>query len=250
MAVTIRNAYQTLPPMFDKFNNLCTASIQFVYLDEEDIAISDSEPIQNFNHKTLITSSAYIDDLYDDTHNNPSGILSWPLIKPSQASPFGKLRSTDNTGKGTGIYKKIFSNNDNTLCAQSLDLQLNEYNNILKNQDSNLNPVFYFQKHYEYDDFKYIKHSEPLLAWWIESGLESLKNNFIQTYEIDEDDLMYPIVHFYTSDQTCLKCESLIQKSSCYFQYLPIISFSKQYVNENGLDGYGCKLCEVKNNKK
>jgi hypothetical protein len=50
MAVIIKNSYGTLPyTASDKFNNLCTASIQFVYKNDEETQVTKPEPILKDN---------------------------------------------------------------------------------------------------------------------------------------------------------------------------------------------------------
>jgi hypothetical protein len=90
-----------------------------------------------------------------------------------------------------------------------------------------------------------MKHSEPLLVWWIERHLEILTSNFLEElmgksmYDSKDDiKILYPIIHFHTRRQTCPDCENLIQKSAKKFGYVPIISFSDIYLTEKNNVGF------------
>lgn len=272
MAVTIKNAYQTLPNMFDKFNNLCTITAQFVYKNNEEIFITEPNFELKSDNKIVITSSSSIESLYDDTHNNSSSVLSWPFLNEN------KFRSMETTKKDTAIFKRLFDVNKNNLsCAQTLNLSLEKYDDLLKTPNHGRNPIYHLKTQYNIASYKDMKHAEPLSVWWLDRHINSLKKACLNKLREDEKkesdnenvvmedennmEILYPVIHFYTRRQTCTDCENLIQKSAKKFGYIPIISFSDLYLTEksvigsipckslsNGKDEYMLPFSKLKNN--
>ncbi len=258
MSKKIQKAYTKMPfGASDKFNNLCTASVQFVYKKNETIKITTSKPLKNKNGKRIITTSTYIEKLYDDGKKNPYEALSWPFFNEN------KFRHIKNTKEDTKIYTNLFSETeDNSKCAQALDLTLEEYDQIQINQANDLNPIYYLKTKYGYTTLNNIKHAEALLVWWIEihfkeivsQGLNDIiemesENSMIVEGEGDvEPEILYAIIHYYTKRQTCVDCERLIQKSANEYGYVPILSFSEHYPSDSLVEG--SKVCEVHGNKK
>ena len=241
MAMVLQKIYETMPYGASiKFNDLCTARLQFVYKNNEENVLYITEPEPLKGDADVVTTSSFTEKLYDIEQNktNPYKALSWPFF-PSTKDGNNKLRDIlgkDVSGKNidtkTKIYSTLYSNGDNLLCAQALDLTLEQYNLLISNANANksnlLNPINYLKSKYNYNS----KHSEALLIWWIERHLEELKNKLI-LQEQNKITILYPIIHFHTRKQTCHNCEKLIQKSAKTHGYVPITSFSSLYNNSD-----------------
>ena len=235
MAQEVSNAYNILPFSASKrFNNLCLAKIQFIFEENHELLIADV-PF-TFHSKNIITSSCTIENIYPQTANNLN-ILAWPFFKD------GKLRSisnSENTKKDlskTLLAQKLYDDTqDNRKCANSLALRLAHYEKILSNPSEKRNPYSYLRSNYGYTTLESMKHSEPLMIWKLETRLPHLKKKFLQSRNLPQDDniIKKVIVHFYTKRQTCQRCESLIQKSSHKFDYVPLISFNEIFLRDAG----------------
>jgi hypothetical protein len=253
MGMILKEEYKIMPKNFDMFNNLCTATVQFVYKQGEDIKLTEGEHILK-DGRPIISSSSYTQDIYCENSTEISEIISWPF------KDNGQLRSIDdknNFKQGnvpTKIYNKLFGGiNDHKKCSSALDITVDEYENLLKNNNKLINPIFYIQTNYfkQYGnlEFEDLKHSELLLVWWIELHIEDLKSQCLEKLTsvsmIDDQDnieILYPIIHFHTRRQTCPDCEKLIQKSAKKCGYVPIISFSSLYLTEkNIINSIPCK---------
>ena len=256
MAKTIKDAYTTLPyAASEKFNNLCSASIQFVYKENGNFYTRNQDFL--YKEKPIVTSSSYTENLYDKDKDNPLKVLSWPFFKT------GQLRCIEDKSNfqkeiPTKIYGHLYdTNKSNKTCAESLGLSLSKYNAILTNPEKNKNPIHYLKTQYKYDSLEEMKHAEPLLIWKLESNLSKIKEKCLkeltETWKIENKDIMSEeedspviektIVHFYTKRQTCYRCEQLIQSSAQAFGYVPIISFSDLYFSDEGSNDD--KICEV-----
>ena len=246
MAAIINNTYETLPyGASEKFNNLCTASIQFFYKENGNFYTRNQEFL--YKEKPIVTSSSYTENLYTENNNNPLKIFSWPFFKTGQLRCM-EDKSNFQRGTPTKIYGHLYTNKSNKTCAESLGLSLNKYNDILTNPEKNRNPLYYLKTKYNYTTLEDMKHAEPLLIWKLERNISKIKEKFLkeltETWEIENKDIMseagnsfvieQTIVHFYTKKQTCYRCEQLIQSSAQAFGYIPIISFSDLYFSDEG----------------
>lgn len=120
---------------------------------------------------------------------------------------------------------------------------IKQYNTITSKLSSDLYPLYYLSTNYNYTEFDEMKHAEPLLIWWIERHFQQLVVSFKENYEVNNQDIICPIINFHTRRQTCYKCEQLIQHSTFNFKYIPIISFSELYLSDtSNFDDF--KVCE------
>jgi hypothetical protein len=177
MATIIRNAYTTLPySASEKFNNLCTASIEFIYVEDGETHRKNGEFL--FKGNSIITSSSYTENLYTENNNNPSKILSWPFFKTGNLRSIKDL-SNFKKSTPTNIYNYLYNvSKNNQTCAESLSLSLDNYNSILTNPQQVKNPLYYLKTNYGYATLEDMKHSEPLLIWKLDRNFSSIKEKF------------------------------------------------------------------------
>lgn len=119
-----------------------------------------------------------------------------------------------------------FTNNIKIILEQDLISTKQKYSDALGITVKDYKSLFFDAK----DPINFVEekdlltHSEPLFCWWMNNNIENLYNeaNF---------KILMPLVYIYTFRETCIDCEKIVQTSASG-KYVPIISFSDEYLNE------------------
>lgn len=236
---------------FKKCVNFCIGGIQWLMKkkDSEEYNISDFSIFTGKTGKTLIFSNT---STYQWTGKilDHYQILSWPYekiqgcLEPYISSFISSKHKQFKTWKTSGkkfdkiYFPQLFPLSCKKERQQITDADiLTDLNNteakyfsaldqvVFQSYDSLFSsekvPTIFLAKIPEWQNHC---HSEPLLCWWVQQNLLSLKAPLTEEYEV-----VCPIISLYTERQTCLiPCEQVVQKCATNF-YVPLISFTEPY---------------------
>lgn len=236
--------------------NLCAAGVAWVQKCNDEIHITDLQPIISKTGKKLIFSNTSTGQWHNNIINEEYQILAWPYTKRLEVYDFNffdeqkniilncfknkrELKLTvylseifPNSVKNYKSYKNIKDlekdiqielSSTKKKYSQSLDKSIDEYGSLFQKGDDPVSFIRkneYLKKITEEVDFM---HSEPLICWWLFRNLRQpvIKEGFQN---------LFPVISMYTERQTCsVPCEEIIQRAAKSKKYIPLISFNSEY---------------------